>query len=48
MTVATETPNGLSPEHAQVLQEFRKQLLDEGIITKEGDTLGTQHDYVLL
>jgi len=48
MTGVVDTSNELSPEHAQALQEFRKQLLDEGIIAKEGDTLGTQHDYVLL
>ena len=38
---------GLTEEEEEALKTFRQQLLDEGIITENGDSLGTQHDYIL-
>ena len=35
-------------EEENALTTFRQQLLDEGIITPEGDSLGTQYDHILL
>lgn len=38
----------LDAQQQDILDNFRKELLEEGIITEEGDSLGTQHDWVLL
>lgn len=38
----------ITEEQKAALQAFRKELLEENIITEEGDTLGTQYDHVLL
>ena len=38
----------LSEEQEATLRTFRKELLEEGAISEEGDSLGTQHDQVLL
>ncbi|THH03040.1 hypothetical protein EW145_g6578 [Phellinidium pouzarii] len=38
----------LSEEQEATLETFRAELLEEHLITPEGDTLGTQHDWVLL
>ena len=38
---------GLTEEEEEALKTFRQRLLNEGIITEKGDSLGTQHDYIL-
>ena len=38
----------LTDEQEATLKTFRKELLEEGVITDEGDSLGTQYDWVLL
>ena len=38
----------LPSEQAEALRTFRAELLQEGLISVDGDTLGTQHDWVLL
>ncbi|KAI5122799.1 hypothetical protein M0805_000142 [Coniferiporia weirii] len=47
LTAGREYPK-LTEEHEATLRKFKQELLDEGIITEEGDSLGTQHDWVLL
>ena len=48
----TEKPTRTHPELTEqqeaTLHTFRQELLDEGIIAAEGDSLGTQYDWVLL
>ena len=39
---------GLTGRAADTLQNFRQQLLDEKVITEDGDSLGTQYDHILL
>jgi len=49
MGAPTETSHShLTKEQQDTLKALRTQLLEEGVITEEGDTLGTQHDWVLL
>ncbi|KAI0343384.1 CRAL/TRIO domain-containing protein [Trametopsis cervina] len=38
----------LTDEQEALLHTFRKELLEEGAISPEGDTLGTQYDHILL
>ncbi|KAL5501505.1 hypothetical protein ACEPAH_8765 [Sanghuangporus vaninii] len=38
----------LTEQQEATLHTFRRELLDEGVITEKGDSLGTQYDWVLL
>lgn len=38
----------LSPEQEEAVKTLRKELLEEGLITEKGDSLGTQDDHTLL
>jgi hypothetical protein len=38
----------LTEEQETTLQTFRRELLEEGAITDNGDSLGTQYDHILL
>lgn len=38
----------LTDQQEVTLRALRKELLEEGLISEEGDSLGTQHDRVLL
>ncbi|EJC98105.1 CRAL/TRIO domain-containing protein [Fomitiporia mediterranea MF3/22] len=45
---AIRTHPELTEEQEAALHTFRRELLEEGAITDEGDSLGTQYDWVLL
>lgn len=38
----------LTPEQEEAVKTLRKELLEEGLITEKGDSLGTQDDHTLL
>ena len=38
----------VSEDERKAIDAFRKELLEEGIISGKEDTLGTQYDHILL
>ena len=40
--------SNLTTEQEEAVKALRKELLEEGLITEQGDSLGTQDDHTLL